>query len=178
MVALTLWHRRALELPPIRPLLPIIAASLVYLVTLTASSAFAADDPGASLRLVAWTGLSMSGGLAAALLIAGRAARAISSFSGPAAVVATVGLVAGVVYLLFGLGDDPLVGGVGGPMPRVYVLTLEPNLYASLLAADIRWHSSAGARDPRSARSPSQLYCSWPSAWASLAVPTSGSRSV
>ena len=146
LIALTVWHRRALELPPIRPLLPIIAAGLVYLVTLTASSAFVADDPGTSLRLVAWTGLSMSGGLAAALLIAGRAARAIPSFSGPAAVAATVGLVAGVVYLLFGLGGNPLIGGVGGPMPRVYVLTLEPNLYASLLAAPIplaleRWRA-------------------------------------
>jgi hypothetical protein len=145
LIALTLWHRRALELPPIRPLLPIIAAGLIYLVTLTASSAFVADDPGASLRIVAWTALSMTGGLCAALLIAGRAARAIPAFCNPAALVATVGLLAGLGYLLFGFLGDPWMGAVSG-MPRVFVFTLEPNLYASLLAAPIplaleRWRA-------------------------------------
>jgi hypothetical protein len=151
LIALTIWHRRALELPPIRPLLPIIAAGVVYLATLAASSAFVADDPGASLRLVAWSALSMAGGLAAALLVAGRAARAMPSFSGPAAVVATVGLVSGIGYLLFAVGL-PLVGDAATSMPRVNALTLEPNLYASLLAAPIplaleRWRArpSVGA---------------------------------
>src|SRR5688572_33267013 len=60
LILLTIWHRRALELPPIRPLLPIIAAGVIYLATLTASSAFVADDAVASLRLVAWTALSMT----------------------------------------------------------------------------------------------------------------------
>lgn len=145
LIVLTIRHRRALELPPIRPLLPIIGAGLVYLVTLTVSSAFVAADPGASLRLVVWTGLSMAGGLAAALLLAGRAARAIPSFSGPAAVVATIGLLEALGYLFFGLGL-PWVGGAGTDMPRVFVFTLEPNLYASLLAAAIplaleRWRA-------------------------------------
>jgi hypothetical protein len=136
LIALTIWHRRALELPPVRPLLPIIAAGLVYLVTLTASSALVATDPGASLRLTAWSALSMTGGLTTALLVAGRAARAIKSFTAPAAVIATLGLVFGVAYLLFHVGA-PWVNGAATTMPRIAAFTLEPNLYASLLAAVI-----------------------------------------
>ncbi|MEP7360054.1 MAG: methyltransferase domain-containing protein [Chloroflexota bacterium] len=145
LIALTIWHRKALDLPPLRPLLPIIVAGLVYLGTLTLSSAVVAMDPGASLRLVAWTALSMVGGLVTALLLAGRAARSITSFTGPAAVVATVGLVSAVAYLLFAIGrpwiDDPLTD-----MPRIAAFVLEPNLYASLLAAVIplaleRWRA-------------------------------------
>lgn len=145
LIALTVWHRRTLELPPIRPLLPVIAAGIVYLATLAASSALVADDPAASLRLVAWTALSMTGGLIAALLVAGRAARAIPALSGPAAVMATIGLLSGVAYVLFAVGY-PVIGGAGTAMPRVFALTLEPNLYASLLAAPIplaleRWRA-------------------------------------
>jgi hypothetical protein len=145
LIALTIWHRRALDLPPIRPLMPVIAAGLVYLGTLTLSSAVVAVDPAASLRLAAWTALSMAGGLVAALLLAGRAGRAISSFSGPAAVVATVGLLSGVGYLLFAIGP-PWIDGQGTAMPRINAFVLEPNLYASLLAAGIplaleRWRA-------------------------------------
>jgi hypothetical protein len=145
LIALTIWHRRALELPPIRPLLPIIVAGLVYLATLTLSSAFVAQDPGASLRLVAWTALSMTGGLCVALLLAGRAARALPSFSGPAAVIATVGLLSAIGYLLFALGF-PWVGDADTESPRIFAFTLEPNLYASLLGAAIplaleRWRA-------------------------------------
>lgn len=145
LIALTIWHRRALNLPPMRPLLPVIAAGLVYLGTLTLSSAVVAPDPAASLRLAAWTALSMAGGLTAALLLAGRARRAISSFSGPAAVVATVGLVSGVGYLLFAIGT-PWIDDPGSAMPRINAFVLEPNLYASLLAAVIplaleRWRA-------------------------------------
>ncbi len=145
LIALTIWHRKALELPPLRPLLPIIAAGVIYLGTLTLSSVLVAIDPGASLRLVAWTALSMVGGLATALLLSGRAARAMPSFTGPTAVVATVGLLSAIAYLLFAVGrpwvDDPLTD-----MPRVAAFALEPNLYASLLAAAVplaleRWRA-------------------------------------
>lgn len=145
LIALAIWHRRALDLPPIRPLLPIIAAGIVYLATLTVSSALVAPDPLASLRLVAWTAFSMAGGLSAALLLAGRAAHAIRSFSGPAALVATVGLLSAVAYLLFALGE-PWVDGPTSGMPRISAFVLEPNLYASLLAGAIplaleRWRA-------------------------------------
>ena len=145
LIALTIWHRRTLDLPPIRPLLPVIAAGLVYLGTLTLSSAVVAVDPAASLRLAGWTALSMTGGLAAALLLAGRARRAITSFTGPAAVIATVGLLSAVGYLLFAIGT-PWIDDPGSIMPRIDAFVLEPNLYASLLAAVIplaleRWRA-------------------------------------
>jgi hypothetical protein len=145
LVALTVWHRKALELPALRPLLPLIAAGFVYLAPLTLSSAVIADDPGASLRLVAWTALSMAGGLAVALLVAGRAARAVPSVTSPAGVVATVGLLSGIGYLLFALGE-PWVNDPVSTMPRIDAFVLEPNLYASLLAAVVplaleRWRA-------------------------------------
>jgi hypothetical protein len=145
LIALTIWHRRSLDLPPLRPLLPLICAGLVYLGALTASSALVADDPAASLRLVAWTALSMAGGLAAALILAGRAGRAMAWFSGAAGALATVGLLSGVGYVLFAVGS-PWILGAGTVMPRVSAFVLEPNLYASLLAATIplaleRWRA-------------------------------------
>ena len=145
LIALTIWHRRTLDLPALRPLLPLVAAGLVYLGALTASSALVADDPAASLRLVGWSALSMAGGLAAALLLAGRAMRAMAWFSGAAGIVAAVGLLSGVAYLLFAVGR-PWVDGAGTDMPRVSAFVFEPNLYASLLAATIplaleRWRA-------------------------------------
>ena len=145
LIALTIWHRRSLDLPALRPLLPLIAAGIVYLGALTASSAVVADVPAASLRLVAWTALSMAGGLAAALLLAGRASRAMAWFSGAAGVLATVGLLSGIGYVLFAVGS-PWILGAGTDMPRVSAFVLEPNLYASLLAATIplaleRWRA-------------------------------------
>lgn len=145
LIALTVWHRRTLALPRLRPLLPLIAAGLVYLATLAVSSAFVAADPAASLRLVAWTALSMAGGLAAALLLAGRAERAMAWFSGAGGVLAAFALLAGVGYVLFAVGL-PWVDDAGTDMPRVAAFTLEPNLFASLLAALIplgleRWRA-------------------------------------
>ena len=145
LIGLTVWQRRSLDLPPLRPLLPLIAAGLVYLGALAASSVLVAEDPGASLRMVGWTALSMAGGLAAALLLAGRAARAMAWFSGAAGVLGAVGLLSGVGYLLFAVGA-PWILGAGTDMPRVTAFVLEPNLYASLLAATIplaleRWRA-------------------------------------
>ena len=48
--------------------------------------------------------------------------------------MAVVGFLGAVLYLLFALGD-PLVGGTGSGLPKVYALVYEPNLYASLMAA-------------------------------------------
>jgi SAM-dependent methyltransferase len=86
----------------------------------------------------------MVGGLVTALLLAGRAARALTSFAGPGAIVATIGLSCAIAYVLFKVGppwiDAPTT------MPRVNAFVLEPNLYASLLAAVIplaleRWRA-------------------------------------
>ena len=133
LIALTIWHRRALDLPPIRPLLPIISAGLIYLAALTVSSALVAPDPPASLRVAAWSALSMAGGLTAALLLAGRARRAMAWFSGIAGLMAAVGLLSGVAFALFAIGA-PWINGAHTALPRVSPLVLEPNLYGSLLA--------------------------------------------
>jgi len=145
LIALTIWHRRALHLPSLRPLLLIMVAAVVYLATLTLSSAVVATDPAASLRLVAWTALSMAGGFAAALLLAGRMDRALAWFSGVGGVVAAFALLCGVGYLLFAIGR-PWIDDPGTNMPRVAAFTLEPNLFASLLGALIplaleRWRA-------------------------------------
>jgi len=136
MILAVIWYRSRLELPPIRQLWPLAATALIYLGALALSSAFVADQPIESLKLVAWSALSMAGGAAAALLVAGHARRLLPWFSGSAVVVAAVGFLGAVLYLLFALGD-PLVGGTGSGLPKVYALVYEPNLYASLMAAVI-----------------------------------------
>lgn len=145
LIALTIWHRRSLNLPSLEPISLMLMAGFVYLGALAASSALVADDPAASLRLVAWTALSMIGGLVAALLLAGRAARAMAWFSGATGILAVIGLLSGVGYVLFAIGA-PWILGAGTTLPRVSAFVLEPNLYASLLAATIplaleRWRA-------------------------------------
>jgi O-antigen ligase len=134
LIALTIWHRRALNLPPIRPLLPIIVAGIVYLAALWLSSAFVAPDPPVSLRVAAWSTLSMAGGLAAALLLAGRASQGMAWLTRDTGLMAVVGLLSGIGFALFALGA-PWIDGALTALPRVSPLVLEPNLYGSLLAA-------------------------------------------
>jgi hypothetical protein len=136
LIVATAWYRSRLALPSIRPIVPLIVCGAVYLVVLTISSAFVAEEPALSLRMVAWTALSMIGGLVTALLVAGSASRVLPWFSGSAAIIAALGLIGAVGFLLFRLGE-PLVAGTDGFYPKVYAFSHEPNLYASLLAAAI-----------------------------------------
>ena len=129
-------YRKRLALPSLRSLLPLVVTALVYLGVLTISSTLVAGQPIQSLKLVAWSALSMTGGLAAALIVAGRARAVLPWLAGSASVVATAGIIGAFGYLLFGLGP-PLVAGTFTFDPRVSALTFEPNLYASLLAAAI-----------------------------------------
>jgi hypothetical protein len=148
LIVATGVYRSRLDLPSVRPLLPLIAAALVYLAALTASSLLVADQPLASMRMVAWSALSMLGGLVVALLVAGRAGRALPWLSGSAAVVATIGMVSAIGFLLFALGD-PWVGGTEHFSPKVNALSHEPNLYASLLAAAIPLAAEMWRERPR-----------------------------
>ena len=136
LIAATALYRAHLRLPPVRPLMPLILSAGAYLIVLAISSAVVADEPAASLRMVAWTGLSMVGGLAALLLVAGRASTVLPWLSGTAGVVAILGIVAAIGYTLFFLGD-PWVFGTAGLNPKVNAFSHEPNLYASLLGAAI-----------------------------------------
>jgi hypothetical protein len=134
LIALTFWHRKKLELPPIKPLIPIIVAGLVYLGALTLSSFFVAPDPPVSIRVLAWSYLSMTGGLAAALLLAGSAPRAMAWFTRDAGLLATIGFLSAIAFALFAVGA-PWIDGAHTSLPRVSPFVIEPNLYASLLAA-------------------------------------------
>jgi hypothetical protein len=136
LLAAVVWHRRRLALPSPRPLLPLIAAAAIFLAVLTVSSAVVADQPAASLRMVAWFALSMAGGFAAALLVAGRAARTLPWLTGATGLVALIGMVIAVAYLLFAVGT-PWVVGTHTFSPRISAFTHEPNIYASLLAASV-----------------------------------------
>jgi len=128
------WHRRRLELPSARPLVPLIAAAALYLGVLTLSSLLVAPEPLASLRMVLWTGASMTAGLIAALLIAGRARSAFPYLVGAGSIVAAIGALAAIAYFLFG-PQASLISGSSGTIPKVYSVVHEANLYASLLGA-------------------------------------------
>jgi O-antigen ligase len=136
LVVAAAWYRNRLDLPSIRGLWPLAATALIYLGVLALSSAFVADQPFESLKLVAWSALSMAGGAVTALLVSGRVSELLPWYSGAAAVTAAIGLIAGVLYLLLGIGP-PLITGFDTGIPKVNALVYEPNLYASLLAAAI-----------------------------------------
>ncbi len=132
LLVATLWHRHRLDLPALRQIWPLLLAAAVYLGSLTLSSAFVADVPALSLRLVAWSALSMLGGLLAALLLYGRVRQVLPWLAGSGALVAVLGLVAALVYTAFGSEGSALL--LTRPYPRVFLPAHEPNLYASLLA--------------------------------------------
>jgi hypothetical protein len=134
LLAGLIWYRRSLDLPSLRPFLPLIAAAGVYLLAMTLSSVLVAEDALASLRLVLWTALSMCLGLAAALLVYRSVPAVLPALTAPVAVVAIIGIAGGVGFFLTGPGF-PLVSGI--TVPKVHALVYEPNLYASLIAAVI-----------------------------------------
>jgi hypothetical protein len=75
-------HARRLATLNLRPVLPLLFAAGAYVLVLSISSVLVAPQPAASLRIVAWTLLSMAGGLAAAWLTAVRPARLFDWFTG------------------------------------------------------------------------------------------------
>jgi hypothetical protein len=130
-----------LDLRRLRPLWPIGAAFGVYLACLGLSSLLFAPDRMDSLRMTFWTGLSMSGGLLALLLLMRGSGRATDWILASGYVQAAVGIVCAVLF--FTLGPVLLAGqqpapGVTMPVslsPKVFGLSWEANIYASLLAA-------------------------------------------
>lgn len=132
LAALTIGRLRGRP-TTVRPILAIAAAGAVYLATLGLSSTLFAPDVGTSLRIVAWTGISMVGGVAAFLLTRGQGRRAADMIVAAGFATAVGGLVAGIVFYLFG----PMTPGIGARMttvPRVEVWAWEVNLYAIYLA--------------------------------------------
>ena len=115
--------------------LAILALLCGYLAVLTASSVLVAPQPLASLRIVAWTAISLVGGVVAYVLLRSEPARAEGWYRGSALLLATAGMVVAAWYAIQGPSDIP--GLSAGPLPwrKVSAFAWEPNLYASFLAA-------------------------------------------
>jgi hypothetical protein len=130
-----------LDLGRLRTLWPIGASFGLYLVCLALSSVLFAPDRADSLRMTFWTGLSMSGGLLAFLLLARSNARATEWILASGYVQAAVALLFAVLFFTLGpvvvAGPEPAPGIIQplSSLPKVFGLSWEANLYASLLAA-------------------------------------------
>jgi hypothetical protein len=140
-LAAFLVARSRLDVARLRELWPIGAAFGVYLVSLGLSSILFAPDRVDSLRMTFWTGLSMSGGLLAFMLLSREGARATAWMCASGYVQAVAGFVFAILF--FTLGPVLLAGPTPAPgiqeplslMPKVFSLSWEANIYASLLAA-------------------------------------------
>ena len=106
-----------------------------YLAVLAVSSVLAAPQPLASLRIVAWTGISLVGGVVAYVLVRTEPLRAEAWYRGIAFLLACAGIAVGAWYLVQGPSDIPGLSSGLVPWRKVYALAWEPNLYASFLAA-------------------------------------------
>jgi hypothetical protein len=130
-----------LDLRLLRRFWPIGVAFAAYLVCLTMSSVVFAPDRADSLRMAFWTGLSICGGVLALLLLSKGTAGATEWISTSGYVQAAAGIACAVAF--FTLGPVLLTGGLASPgialplssLPKVYGLSWEANIYASLLAA-------------------------------------------
>lgn len=105
-----------------------------YLGVLAVSSAFIAPDPGASLRIVAWLGISMFGGVVAFVLAWPQPTGAMEPLAFGGAAKGAVGIAVAVAFLVGGPGFESGIQEVHGILPRVHAFTWEANLYASFLA--------------------------------------------
>lgn len=128
------WHRAELSLASLREIKWPLVALAVYLGASAISSAFIAPDPGISVRLVLWTGLSMLGGLGAYLLTSSLRAQPIGWFAASGVFMSIVGLALAVAFYLTGPGI-PLIYGPLSSNPKIEAFAFEANLYASLLSA-------------------------------------------
>jgi hypothetical protein len=131
-----LYARRVPDRATLRRLLPIAVAFMVYLGALTASSLLHSPDRVDSLRMVFWTGLSMAGGLLVFLLLFGQDFAGSSRwFRLTAGGHASLGILIAALYFTLGpvviAGTDQVPGMAG----KVFALSWEANLFASLLAA-------------------------------------------
>jgi hypothetical protein len=106
-----------------------------YLAVLAISSVVAAPQPQASLRIVAWTAISLVGGVVAYVLLRTEPLRAEAWYRGSALILACAGVAVGAWYVVQGPSDIPGLSSGLLPWRKVYAFAWEPNLYASFLAA-------------------------------------------
>lgn len=131
-----LYARRLPDRATLRRLLPIAVAFTAYLGALTASSLLHSPDRTDSLRMVFWIALSMAGGLLAfSLLFDSDVQGAQRWLRWTAAGQSTIGILIAVVFFTLGpvIFDAP--GSMPGMQGKIYGVSWEANLFASLLAA-------------------------------------------
>jgi hypothetical protein len=120
---------------PRRSELAILALLCGYLAVLAVSSVVAAPQPLASLRIVAWTAISLVGGVVAYVLLRAEPARAEGWYRGSAFLFACAGIAVAAMYWVQGPSEIPGLSSGLLPWRKVYAFAWEPNIYASFLAA-------------------------------------------
>jgi hypothetical protein len=136
-LALLVNRRRRQYRPPLprRSELAILGLLCGYLAVLAISSAVAAPQPIASLRMVAWTAISLVGGVVAYVLLRAEPFSAEGWYRGSALFLASAGIAVGAWYVVQGPSDIPGLASGLVPWRKVYAYAWEANLYASFLAA-------------------------------------------
>ena len=136
-LALLIDRRGSLHRPqrPWRSEPAILGLLCAYLAVLAVSSVLVAPQPLASLRIVAWTAISLGGGVVAYILLRTEPAGAEGWYRGSAILLACAGIAVAVWYWVQGPSDIPGLSNGLMPWRKVYAYAWEANLYASFLAA-------------------------------------------
>jgi hypothetical protein len=120
---------------PGRSELAILGLLCGYLAVLAVSSVVVAPQPLASLRIVAWTAISLVGGVVAYVLLRTEPVRAEGWYRGSAFLFACTGIAVAALYWVQGPSEIPGLSSGLLPWRKVYAFAWEPNIYASFLAA-------------------------------------------
>ena len=120
---------------PRRSELAILGLLCGYLAVLAVSSVVAAPQPLASLRIVAWTAISLVGGVVAYVLLRTEPVRAEGWYRGSAFLLACTGIAVATWYSVQGPSEIPGLASGLLPWRKVFAYAWEANLYASFLAA-------------------------------------------
>ena len=120
---------------PRRSELAILGLLCGYVAVLGVSSGLVAPQPLDSLRIAAWTAISLVGGVVAYILLRTEPGRAEGWHRGSAFLLACAGIAVGVWYLVQGPSEIPGLANGLLPWRKVSAYAREANLYASFLAA-------------------------------------------
>lgn len=148
LVAITLLARRSLPVANLpRSAIGAVIGFGVYAGVLAFSSATIAPGTAQSLRMVAWLGISMLGGVVAFALVRPSPQDAAKPFAFGGAAMGVAGLAAATAFLILGPTFHAGIQDPASSLPRVYALSWETNLYASFLAMSA-FLALEAARDP------------------------------
>ena len=120
---------------PRRSELAILGLLCGYLAILAVSSGLAAPQPLESLRIVAWTGISLVGGVVGYVLLRREPVRAEGWYRSSAFLLACTGIAVAAWYMVQGPSEIPGLASGLLPWRKVFAYAWEANLYASFLAA-------------------------------------------